>query len=169
MQRFHIEVLLAVVIGWCALAIPVLSTDHTHYDAAFLPVMHDVVERDPASVAGTSPSRRSMPGNLRGSADLGTGACKRGQPSGLVLNRHVHGSRSQSVSDRVDNLCLLCVAFDGRSHSWPCDRQKNLVERRKSGLVANKGLMEIFRPARKARGLSCSAFAVSCVVGERQR
>jgi len=43
-QRFYIEVLLAFVIGWCALAIPVLSTDHTHYDAAFLPIMHDIVE-----------------------------------------------------------------------------------------------------------------------------
>lgn len=32
------------MIGWCALALPVLATDHTHYDAAFLPVMADVVE-----------------------------------------------------------------------------------------------------------------------------
>ena len=44
MQRFHIEVLLALVTGWCALALPVFATDHTDYDAAFLPVMRDVVE-----------------------------------------------------------------------------------------------------------------------------
>ncbi len=44
MRRFHIEVLLALVTGWCALALPVFATDHTHYDAAFLPVMRDVVE-----------------------------------------------------------------------------------------------------------------------------
>jgi hypothetical protein len=43
-RRFHIEVLLALVTGWCALALPVLAADHTHYDAAFLPVMRDVVE-----------------------------------------------------------------------------------------------------------------------------
>jgi hypothetical protein len=44
MRRFYIEVLLALVIGWCALALPVLANDHTHYDAAFLPLMRDVVE-----------------------------------------------------------------------------------------------------------------------------
>ena len=44
MRKSHIEVLLALVTGWCALSLPVLATDHTHYDAAFLPIMRDVVE-----------------------------------------------------------------------------------------------------------------------------
>ena len=117
--------------------------------------------RRPASVAGTSPCPRCMLGSLRGSADLVIGACKRGQPSGLVRNRHVNGSRSQSVSDRVGNLCLLCVAFDGGKYSWPGDSQKNLVEGKKSGLLANKGLETDLRTRSQVLiGVGSSAFAL---------
>jgi hypothetical protein len=52
MKRLLAEFAIAAVVGWCGMALPVLLAEHTHYSAACLPVMRDVMEGiKPASIA----------------------------------------------------------------------------------------------------------------------